>query len=141
MPFFRPTKACEPRMSSSPDQRRAAAETVLARMRSAGIVFDDDPMVKGLIEEWINGWLDMPDVLDRYQQLLKDRYAGRRAVAASCASRPLGERGQMSTDDLLEQVEKLIGGTLRSPNLPILVPGAPSRMPVAIEELASMATS
>jgi hypothetical protein len=98
-------------MSSSPDQRRAAAEAVLARMRSAGIVFDDDPMVKGLIEEWINGWLDMPDVLDRYQQLLKDRYAGRRAVAASCASRPLGERGQMSTDDLLEQAEKLIGGT------------------------------
>jgi hypothetical protein len=98
-------------MPSSPDQRRAAAETVLARMRSAGIAIDGDPMVKGLIEEWVNGWLGMPEVLDRYQQLLKDRYAGRRAVAASCAFRPAGEHFQMSTDDLLEQVEKLIGET------------------------------
>jgi hypothetical protein len=98
-------------MPSSPDQRRAASETVVARMRSAGIAIDEDPMVKGLIEEWINGWLGMPDVLDRYQQLLKDRYAGRRAVAASCAYRPAGEHFKMSTDDLIVHAEKLIGET------------------------------
>jgi hypothetical protein len=53
-------------MPSSPDQRRAAAETVFARMRSAGVAIDEDPMVKTLIEEWINGWLGMPEVLERY---------------------------------------------------------------------------
>jgi hypothetical protein len=98
-------------MPSSPDQRRAAAETVFARMRSAGVAIDEDPMVKALIEEWVNGWLAMPEVLERYQQLLKDRNTGRRAVAASRAQRSAGDHARMSTYDLLEQVEKLIGET------------------------------
>ncbi|MGO4569693.1 hypothetical protein AB4Z52_32810 [Rhizobium sp. 2YAF20] len=98
-------------MPSSPDQRRAAAETVFARMRSTGVPIDEDPMVTALIEEWINGWLGMPEVLARYQQLLKDRNTGRRAVAASRARRSAGDHAQMSTYDLLEQVEKLIGET------------------------------
>ena len=68
-------------------------------------------MVKALIEAWINGRLGMPDVLDRYQQLLKDRNTGRRAVAASGAQRSAGDHARMSTYDLLEQVEKLIGET------------------------------
>jgi hypothetical protein len=60
-------------MPSIPDQRRAAAETVFARMRSAGVSLDEDPMVKALIEEWINGRLGMPEMLERYQHRLKDR--------------------------------------------------------------------
>jgi hypothetical protein len=98
-------------MPSSPDQRCAAAEAILAKMRSVGIALYDDPAVGDFIDEWINGRLGMPEVLERYQQLLKDRYASRCKNAASHSHRLTEQPVEMSTPDLLEGMEKLISDT------------------------------
>jgi hypothetical protein len=48
----------------------------------------------------------MPEVLERYQQLLKDRYADRRKSAASVLASQWGEHILMSTANLLQEADK-----------------------------------
>ncbi|WP_154677723.1 hypothetical protein [Rhizobium tubonense] len=50
-------------------------------------------------------------MLDRYQQLLKDRYVGRRKGAAAVLADQWGEHILTSTADLLQEAEKPIKDT------------------------------
>ena len=80
-----------PTMPSSLEQRCAASEAVVAKMRSAGVTLDDDPAVGDLIDQWINGQLAMADVLREYQQLLENRQSRRRGAEGFVDSAERGE--------------------------------------------------
>jgi hypothetical protein len=71
------------------DRKREIADRVIARWKERGFVLDADPHYMRLVELWIEGEIDGPEMRQRYAQLLRDR-AAERAVRAEPAALPIG---------------------------------------------------
>lgn len=74
-------------MTTGPETRRSIAKRALDRARARGVPIDDDPAFVALLDEWINGRIDMKQMRECYLDILALKEAERRGRLARCQAR------------------------------------------------------
>ncbi|MCB5203784.1 hypothetical protein LH464_15025 [Neorhizobium sp. T786] len=60
----------------TPGSRRKVFDTMLARVEAQGFQFESDADFRALVEEWIEGTLEIGELREVYAQLLRSRHRG-----------------------------------------------------------------
>ena len=61
------------REAMSPEHRREVFERIVARIESNGLDFERHPIFLVTVDDWINGTIDMQQLLDTYTSCVRYR--------------------------------------------------------------------
>ncbi len=75
-------------MSADPETRRAIAQRAIDRAAARGVPIDPDPAFLALLQEWIDGHIDIKAMRQRYNQIVAVQKAEQRGHFAPWQKRP-----------------------------------------------------
>jgi hypothetical protein len=93
--------------ASLAERRRAIFSRVVGALAARGTPIDNDPKFVDLVNDWIDGKIEMADVVKGYTEIR--RSARRGATALAKTGIPDEARKAQSNEDLLAELDQIIG--------------------------------